>query len=876
MRFLFNIFVVIGIVSLFISCRKDDDDPVSIFQPTITDIIPQSGPVNTRVMIIGSKFAAEADVNIVRHGSRNMIVDRVVPDTIWARVPAGAVTAPITVRVRDLSDTEIASSPVEFEVLAPSITSFEPGQVIQGDTLTIRGNYFNPRSNDFAFTLNDKNLGQIISENDSVVELIVARKLLSGKIKLTTFGQEVFSEQDLIILPRITSINPVTAPEGINVTIRGSGFSPSPQVSIDNTNATVSSSNDSVISVVVPAILSGSETSKQVQTIVRVNGFSSAPRNMTVVTSDAPVVFDINPKLASSGELMTITGSNFGTASSEVTVEFTVRNGMRVEAPITSITNTEIQVNIPAEAITGNLYITRNGIEAEAGPLTLPITYNRIQPFNIWEGTIITVTGENFPENASDILVSFSLNENLGGGTIEVTALSVSPDLTQITARVPQGTRNNQPIAIIVNEFRFEESELTMRILRPSIDALLPNTAPEGAIITIDGFGFSNVPAENFIYFQGASGNRIRATVVEAKFGELKVEVPNGVADGEIEYKVLNGIEQTGPFFALGESLPVFYLSSNSFQNAGIFRLTFTQGQSGVTGNLEEVLDLSSALGVSLDQTTGKIYAINNTEIWQANLTTGSLNWSEIYSGEAAANQMKSIAVNSPELYLASSRDNIQNDGSNGIIFTLPGSGSGSADRLYSKDNGFFLTSASHTPRIAFSGSNGMIWATQETNSTILNVSEPFNIMAGNTSGANPTVVYDATEMLTAAGYANGTFPLDGSSTITDLEVDNNDLYVCLGTPIDLGSNSFAYPRVFKGNITGTANLTLISNGFIGERDIIRSITLSDDFIYGVISKLSGQVRIFKMRKDGSQYEDLFTLPGNVAFGNIYQLELVK
>jgi len=60
----------------------------------------------------------------------------------------------------------------------------------------------------------------------------------------------------------------------------------------------------------------------------------------------------------------------------------------------------------------------------------------------------------------------------------------------------------------------------------------------------------------------------------------------------------------------------------------------------------------------------------------------------------------------------------------------------------------------------------------------------------------------------------------------------------------------------------------LITNDNIGQLDIVRSITLVGDHIYGIleggfINGLYNQDVIFRMRKDGSAFEVLYRIPNS-------------
>lgn len=101
-------------------------------QPVIQSFLPNSGPINTTVVIKGAGFNSTASSNLVFFGATKAVVSASTDTTITANVPSGATYQPITVTTNNLT----GYSSLPFLVTGPGIgtgvsfspTSFMPKQ----------------------------------------------------------------------------------------------------------------------------------------------------------------------------------------------------------------------------------------------------------------------------------------------------------------------------------------------------------------------------------------------------------------------------------------------------------------------------------------------------------------------------------------------------------------------------------------------------------------------------------------------------------------------------------------------------------------------------------------------------------------------------
>lgn len=107
---------------VFMSCKKDDNTtPTPVL--AITSILPATGKAGDNVTIVGTGFSATPSGNTVMFGSAAATVVTATPTALLVTVPASlttAATVPVTVAVTGMTT---ATSPTQFAVTVPAVTS---------------------------------------------------------------------------------------------------------------------------------------------------------------------------------------------------------------------------------------------------------------------------------------------------------------------------------------------------------------------------------------------------------------------------------------------------------------------------------------------------------------------------------------------------------------------------------------------------------------------------------------------------------------------------------------------------------------------------------------------------------------------------------
>lgn len=160
--------------------------------------------------------------------------------------------------------------------------------------------------------------------------------------------------------PSLTSLSPNTGPIGLSVTLTGSNFGSTQggsSVTFNGTAATASNWSPTSISAFVPA---GGASGP---VVVNVGGAASNSLSFTMT----PQITGLSPNAGLPNNVVTITGTSFGTTQGTSTVKF---NG--ITATPTSWNATTIVTPVPAGTTTGNVIVTVGGQGSNAALFTVP------------------------------------------------------------------------------------------------------------------------------------------------------------------------------------------------------------------------------------------------------------------------------------------------------------------------------------------------------------------------------------------------------------------------------------------------------------------------------------------------------------------------
>lgn len=151
------------------------------------------------------------------------------------------------------------------------ILSVEPNTGVWGDTIQIKGKNFSFVAANNKVTFKDK-IASVIKSSDSIIKAVVPEGVNSKEVTvgLEIANRETYAATKFVIKsPTITSITPLTATFGDEITITGDNFGIKPEynkVYFGNILTTIISSDKNTIKVTVPNDLELSTTPIKVQT----------------------------------------------------------------------------------------------------------------------------------------------------------------------------------------------------------------------------------------------------------------------------------------------------------------------------------------------------------------------------------------------------------------------------------------------------------------------------------------------------------------------------------------------------------------------------------------------------------------------------------
>ncbi|WP_421762847.1 IPT/TIG domain-containing protein [Ekhidna sp.] len=329
----------------------------SFSNPVVQNFEPKSGTDSTEIIISGEGFSHKPSENLVFFNSLQASVVESNTEELKVLVPAGIETRESSLKVLVTGN--------EFEVdgkfirEAPEIISVSPIKSACGTAITINGSNFSTLESGNKVYFGDIP-AQVVSYSSGKIIAIVPNGLSPDplKIRVEVAGQMSISSTNFDSeSPIVSSFSPTSGTDNDEITIVGSNFGNSPEgvkVFFDELEANVVSVISNKIIATVPANISTSE----VDLIVEV-GCSAPDVSAVKFHRLAPEITDFNPKSVSCSEIVTITGSNFGTAlnankvlinGNEVTIIGATSNALEVLVPIGVDGSYNIQVITASQA----------------------------------------------------------------------------------------------------------------------------------------------------------------------------------------------------------------------------------------------------------------------------------------------------------------------------------------------------------------------------------------------------------------------------------------------------------------------------------------------------------------------------------------------
>lgn len=477
------------------------DENVQTFNPSASRVV--EGQV---IYVDGNYFESGAEISTVTVNGVSASFNYQNDDRIQVTVPtASAGVGKVAITRRGL---EVQSAQALVISAPPALTSITPNARIAGATISIQGSNLALPDVE-TVTINGASASFSVINGGNITTTVPSGASATGQVTVTTNGV-TSGGLAFNVVPRIFSFTN-SGLEGSEISINGSHFG-----STIGTNQVFFSSDSgpeilAIINSVSSDLLTVTVPTGVVTGPVRVVNTTSGQEvtssaNFNILAS--PVNFSLNPASGPVASSFTIEGDNLNGASG-VTIN---------SIPATSFDadpdGTNIQVTVPNAATTGDVVITKSGVDFNTGQafsvtpkvLSFPSVATvgseiRINGKTLTGASLVRVNGAVAAiQSGSSEFVNVLLSvDNVGTGSIEITT--------------PSG------IGASTSDIEVKGA--------PAITAFNPNTGTEGDQVTITGTDLSTA---TFVKFDGVvasfninSDTEIVATVPSTETGKISV-----------------------------------------------------------------------------------------------------------------------------------------------------------------------------------------------------------------------------------------------------------------------------------------------------------------------------------------------------------------
>jgi FtsP/CotA-like multicopper oxidase with cupredoxin domain len=336
--------------------------------------------------------------------------------------------------------------------------------------------------------------------------------------------------------PSISGVNANYGAPGATITITGTNFGASQAsstVTFSGIKATISSWTSTKIAALVPSTVTTGTTGSL---IVTVGGIASNAISFTYYP--ALTITSISPASGAVGNLVVINGTNLQDAQGNGSVSF--YNGVMTPILIQSPTN--IQVDVPAGAMTGPIHVHTNGIGYNSATFTVVAANSAPQITNVnadygARGATITITGTRFGSSQGSSTVTFS----------GITSTPSSWSATKIVVLVPSTAPTSGSGSLIVTVGGSASNSVPFTYYPAlTITSISPTSGSVGTTVTINGTNLEDAHGKGSVSFY----NGVMTPIIAQSSTSMTVKVPTGATTGPI-HPHTNGIGANSATFTV-------------------------------------------------------------------------------------------------------------------------------------------------------------------------------------------------------------------------------------------------------------------------------------------------------------------------------------
>ena len=411
--------------------------PVEITSPYLGSVSPSSVKPGDRLTLTGANFRSSRGSGYVLFAPnvRPTASDYVTwsDSRIVVKVPARAQSGDVKVVTGAGAS---GTKRIVVESVSPQITSVSPRQVLYDQVVTVTGINFGSSRGSSSVRIGSVAIpsSSFTAWSNTIIRFRVPTNMRSGNVIVRTSKGTSNAILLEIVSPYLGSVSPVSVKPGDRLTLTGANFRSSRGSGYvrfaPNVRPTASDYvawGDSRIVVKVPA----RAQSGDVKVVVIGAGASGTKR--IVVESASPQITSVSPRQVQYNQVVTVTGSNFGSSRGSSSV----RIGSVAISSFTAWSSTIIRFRVPTNVRTGNVTVRTS--EGTSNAIRLEITspyLGSVSPVSVKPGDRLTLTGANFGSSRGNGYVLFAPNVRPSSGDY------VTWSDSRIVVKVPVGAQS--------------------------------------------------------------------------------------------------------------------------------------------------------------------------------------------------------------------------------------------------------------------------------------------------------------------------------------------------------------------------------------------------------------------------------------------------
>lgn len=539
MKNVFYILLLIGSISFFTSCDKEEET-----HPKVATLEAEISS-GSSVLLKGNVIAT-GSIKVLDHGfvvssgfseEKKHSMNKAISTGIFV-LEANGFSGSVNVKAYITNEKGTAyGETISFVMPDPTIENLSKSTGKAGDHITILGSNLPTDAAQISVRFQETEAKLIELTSDHLIVEVpqqVYNSYWGNSITLTVqINGYHYRQYDFTLLPTITDFEPKSGTIGTTITLTGSyfynGYYPM-SVYFNDVETYVNYFDYNRIQVSVPQ---GITTEKLKIKVVASGVTYEMDGEFTILP---PTITAFSPRSGTAGSLITIAGTNlenFGSNTVSIGGTF---------ASIHSATSTSLVVAVPMGLEAGSHKININtGVHSTTSiddfTLASPVITG-FTPASGYPGSEVVISGNN--------LVSETYGQSVFFGTHEANITSANAN--SLTVIVPYYATPGKMKISVTSAGHIANSAEDFTVLEPTVTGFSPTSGTPGTKVTITGTGFSTNGWYTEVYFGWRTANILSVTSTK-----IEVLVPSelGAGDSDLTLKLYGQDKAVGTFKVL-------------------------------------------------------------------------------------------------------------------------------------------------------------------------------------------------------------------------------------------------------------------------------------------------------------------------------------